>query len=97
MSNFGVFVFFENETTNATSEVYFVKDGGYRELKATGTFDGATITVEVDFDDNDFAPVLDYQFTEPVAKYIQPLRPGMRLRAVVTDAGPTTNVTFKLM
>lgn len=92
-----VFTFFANQTTDTTSEAYQVQDGGYRIIKATGTFGGATITIEIDFADNDFAPIQAYQFTEADVKEIQPLKPGIMIRAVVTDATETTDVTLRLI
>lgn len=92
-----VFTFFDNQTTNATSDPYKVQDGGYRLIKATGTFDSATVTIQVDFDDDEFAPVVAYVFTAPDIKEIQPLKTGVRLRAVLANAGASTDITIKII
>jgi hypothetical protein len=92
-----VFTFFENQTSNATSPVYFVQDGGYRLIKATGVFGSGTVTIEVDFGDGLFAPILAYQFTASDVKEIQPLKNNVRLRAVLTGATGTTNITVKII
>ncbi len=95
--SFGVVVFFENQTTNGTSDPYLILDGGYRTLKATGTFAGAKVVIEVDFNDGDFAPIRAYEFVQSDVKYIQPLRTGLRLRAVVENAGIGTDISLKLL
>lgn len=92
-----VFTFFENQTTAGTSPVYFVQDGGYRLIKATGVFDSAEITIEVDFGDGAFAPILAYKFTTPDVKEIQPLKNNVRLRAVLANAGALTDVTLRIL
>lgn len=91
------FTFFENETTNATSEIYNITDGGIRALKATGTFDSATVTIEMDFVDSGWAPIQSFQFTEPDIKKVTSLKTGLRMRAVITSAGASTDITLKIM
>lgn len=91
------FTFFQNQTTNGDSPIYNVQDGGYRIIKATGVFGGAAITINVDFGDGEFAPILSYQFTAPDTKEIQPLKPGVRLKATVALSSPTTDVTLMII
>jgi hypothetical protein len=92
------FTFFENQTTNATSEAYDITDGGIRALKATGTFDSATITIEMTFaGDSNWAPIQSYQFTEADIKKVTSLKTGLQMRAVLSTAGASTNVTLIIM
>lgn len=91
------FTFFQNQTTNGDSPIYNVQDGGYRIIKATGTFGGASVSIFVDFGDGNFAPILSYAFTMPDTKEIQPLKPGIRLKAVMTSASGTTDVTLMIL
>lgn len=92
-----VFTFFENQTTDGTSDIYEVQDGGYRVIKATGSFDGAEIEVQFDFADDDFATAQSYSFTEEDAKVIQPLKSGVRLRCEVISSGASTDLTVKIL
>lgn len=92
------FTFFQNRTTDGVSEIYNVQDGGYRIIKATGTFDtGTEVEVQFDFADDDFAPSRSYIFTETDAKVIQPLKPGVRIRCEVKSAGVSTDITVKII
>lgn len=88
------FTYFQNQTTDATSEVYEVPDGGYVVLKATGTFGGATISMQVDFGDNDFATLQSYQFTTTDAKDMVFLKSCMRIQAVLSGSTGTTSVSL---
>jgi len=89
------FTLLDNQTIDGNGPAYSVQDGGYRIIKATGVFGGASVTIEVDFSDNLWSPILAYQFTAPDTKEIQPLKTGQRLRAVLSSASGTTEVTIK--
>lgn len=91
------FTFFEDQTTDDTSDIYSIQDGGYRVIKATGTFDGATITIEADFGDDDFADIQAYQFAEEDIKDLVMLKVGMRIRATISSAGASTSVSLKML
>ena len=91
---------FENKTSNGDSAVVVIGDGGYRNIKATGVFGGATLTLQVDYTDNDYAPLIEdniaQTITTPGALNIQPFKPGIRFKAVLSGATGTTDITLKL-
>ena len=94
-------ILFENKTSNGDSDIIEIKDGGYRNIKATGTFDGAIITLYVDYRDDDYAPLVEdniaQTITTPGDLSLQPFRPGMRFKATLSSAGGSTDVTLKLL
>lgn len=94
-------ILFENQTSNDDSPIITIDQGGYKNIKATGTFDGAIITLECDYKDNDFAPLTEDNiaqvFTAPGVLNLQPFKPGMRFKAVLSVAGGSTDVTLKLL
>jgi len=101
-------VLFDNQTIDGTSVI--AKAGGceytdsgreiQRMIKLTGTLGGAKVVIEVDFEDDDFAPVTNVDGTvielTAVGAYEIFLAPDMRLRAVLSDASGTTDVNLKL-
>lgn len=95
MSNYGIFIFFQNQTTSDVSPILNITDGGFRTFKCSGVFDGAKITIEVDFADDEFSPIRSYEFTETDVKFIQ-LRTGLRIRANLQNANAGTNLSLKL-
>lgn len=92
-----LFTFFDNQTTNATSPIYDIEDGGIRGIKATGVFDSSTVTIEMDMADGLWAPIKSYQFTDEDFKGMKSLKTGFRIRMVLTNAGASTSVTVKLL
>ena len=94
-------ILFQNQTGNGDSPIVDLKEGGYGILKATGIFDGADITLNMDFKDNDFAPVVDDNsiktLTVPGVVAFQPFKPGVRLKATIANAGVSTDITLKLL
>jgi len=93
---------FKNQTSNGDSP-NFDDDirGGSFNLKATGNFDGAIITLNVDFRDNDFAPIVSdniaQTITAPGLNSIILLKIGTRLKATLSSAGGSTDVTLKIL
>lgn len=88
------FTYFTNQTTDGPSAIYEVQDGGFIVLKATGTFGGATISIQIDFGDDDFAALQSYQFTTADAKDLVFLKPGMRIQAALSGSTGTTSVSL---
>lgn len=91
------FTFFENQTANGTSPVYNVQDGGERIVKYTGDFDGATISLQLDFGDGLYAPIAGAEYTAAGAETLKYLKPGLRIRVVLTNVGAATNITVKIL
>ena len=92
---------FLNETGDGDSSIIDIKDGGYRLIKATGIFGGAIITLNADFVDDDFAPLvednIDQTLTKPGVLNIQPFKTGCRFKATISGASGTTNITLKIL
>ena len=94
-------ILFENKTSDGDSPVISINDGGYRNIKATGVFGGANITLLADYNDDDFAPLvednIDQTITKPGVLNLQPFKPGMRFKATISGATGTTNITLNLL
>ena len=85
-------VLFEDRETDGTSESYkIIEPRGA--ISVSGTFDGATVTIESSIDGTIFvateqataASMLAFEFVK-----------GGELRAVITSAGASTSLTVKL-
>jgi len=94
-------ILFQNQTTNDDSAVEEIIDGSYRNAKATGVFDGAIITFQADHRDDDYAPMIEdsvaQTITIPGVLNLQPFKSGMRLKAVLSNAGASTDITLKTL
>lgn len=91
---------FTNQTGNGSSNGAIGSGQGL--LIATGTFDGATITIEVADADvaANYAPLnlVDEIFTAPHAKVFDFVSEDKYfIRATLSDAGGSTDVTLKLL
>lgn len=87
-----------NQTTDGNGSA-ITWPGGRGTLIITGTFDGATLSIQAraqDGSDSDFATIKDGSFTaaEPVNV---DLGEGTKIRANVSSAGGSTNLTAYLM
>lgn len=91
------FTLFENQQSNGTSNVFEEATGGMRWLKISGTFDSATIDLQMDFQDDDYVNMSNYQFTATDSVKLTNLKPGIRLRLNLTSAGASTDITAKLL
>ena len=84
-----------NQTTNGSGSPVDAKDGGYRIVRFYGTFDGCSVTVEADFGDGNFVAAQDTPKTEAGLIYLQ-LAQGMRVRATVSNAGASTDISVDM-
>lgn len=85
-----------NQTTNASGSAVELHNGGFKIVRFYGTFDGATCTAECDFGDGNWVPAQDTGNTDEGVIYLQ-TRVGMRLRATVTSAGASTDVSVDMI
>lgn len=84
-------VFFNGQTSNATSSVT-QWTGGTGTFYAQGTFDGATVQVQVSFDNGvTWLNISDASLTSAGAFNLE--IGAVLIRAVLTDAGGNTNIT----
>lgn len=94
-------ILFKNKTTDGDSNIIEIRDGGYRNIKVTGTFAGATITLYSDFFDNDYAPLTEdnilQTITTPGFLNLQPFKIGVRFKATISGATGSTDLTAKLL
>ena len=84
----------ENQTTNGsgTEETW---TGGTGTLCWDGVFDGATVTLETaGFTDANFEPVKDGVFTTKQGQNVT-FGVGTRLKATVSNAGASTDLTLR--
>lgn len=94
---------FSNKKTDGQSEVFKLNaDNNKRNIiindrvfVASGTFNGAVITVTVSGDGVNFAPLLSNTFTAPASKQ-EYLPNELYIKAEVTGAGASTNVNLHI-
>lgn len=91
---------FLNQTVDGDS-VILESIGGYLISKLSGNLDGATISYEIDFYDSDFQPLIsdNSELTQTILG-VQTLilnKTGVRVKAVLSGAGASTDITLKLL
>jgi len=86
-----------SQTANGSGTEVSIGDGGFRLLRVYGTFDGATATLEVDFNgsstwvaDSSGAFTLADQF------YLN-TKAGMQVRLTVSSAGGSTSLNAEMI
>lgn len=85
------------QTTNGSGATVSISDGGYRLLRIYGTFDGATATLEYDFNDSgtwvaDSAGAYTVADTSPLT-----VKTGLQIRITVSNAGASTSLNAELI
>jgi len=85
-------ILLQNQTTDGNGNAASVASGGYRIIRFRGTFDGATVTIECDFGDDQWVAADDTGRTTAGVLYLS-LTQGMRIRAAVSGAGASTDLT----
>ena len=92
---------FKNQTTNATSREFLLGgffnqlDSSFWTVICSGTFDGATVKLEVRGPEGGWVEFDDATFTEPGA-VVTPLSARAFVRAVLSDADTNTAVTLEV-
>ena len=85
------------QTTNGSGATVSINDGGYRLLRIYGTFDGATATLEYDFNASgtwvaDSAGAYTVADTSPLT-----VKTGLQIRITVSNAGASTSLNAELI
>jgi len=70
-------------------------NGGIGTLIATGTFDGATVSLEMKGQHTEWVAVADSSFTQAGTASL--LGGGFKIRGVVTSAGASTDVNLEVV
>jgi len=86
-----------NQTANGSGSTVTIEDGGFRLLRIYGTFDGATATLEYDFNGSgtwvaDSAGAFTVADTSPVT-----VKVGLQMRITVSGAGGSTDLSAELI
>jgi hypothetical protein len=89
-------ILLENRTTDGSGNSVSVASGGYRIIRFRGTFDGATVVVDADLGDSNFVPADDTGRTTEGLLYLA-LTQGMSIRATVSNAGASTDITVDFL
>ena len=81
-----------NQTTNGSGSTVTIEDGGFKLMRIYGTFDGATATLEVDFNGSG-TWVADSGGAFTVAdNFHLTTKTGMQIRLTVSNAGASTDL-----
>ena len=86
-----------NQTANGSGSVVTIEDGGFRLLRVYGTFDGATATLEYDFNGSgtwvaDSAGAFTVADASPITTKV-----GLQVRLTVSGAGGSTDLSAELI
>jgi len=86
-----------NQTANGSGSVVTIEDGGFRLLRIYGTFDGATATLEVDFNGSGtWIADSGGAFTVADQFYVN-CKVGMQVRLTVSSAGGSTDLNAEMI
>lgn len=91
------YILFENESTNDTSAPVTLGASGDRNVFLSGTFDGATVTLEMESPNfvGVWMPISDASFTEPMVWHYLKIKDTSNIRAVTTGVG-TSSITVEI-
>ena len=86
-----------SQTTNGSGTIVTITDGGFRLIRIYGTFDGATATLESDFNNSetwvaDSAGAYTVPDTSPLT-----VKTGLRVRLTVSSAGASTSLSAEML
>lgn len=86
-----------NQTANGSGSTVDITDGGFRLLRIYGTFDGATATLEYDFNGSgtwvaDSAGAYTVADASPIT-----VKTGLQLRLTVSGVGASTDLSAELI
>ena len=86
-----------SQTANGSGPTVSIGDGGFRLLRIYGTFDGATATLEYDFNGSgtwvaDSAGAYTVADTSPLT-----VKTGLQIRITVSGAGGSTSLNAELL
>ena len=86
-----------SQTANGSGPTVSIGDGGFRLLRIYGTFDGATATLEYDFNASgtwvaDSAWAYTVADTSPLT-----VKTGLQIRITVSSAGGSTSLNAELL
>lgn len=86
-----------NQTTNGSGSTVNIEDGGFRLLRIYGTFDGATATLEVDFNGSGtWVADSGGAFTVADQFYVN-TKVGLQVRLTVSSAGASTDLNAEMI
>lgn len=86
-----------NQTTNGSGSTATIEDGGFKLMRIYGTFDGATATLEVDFNGSGtWVADTGGVFTVADNYYIN-TKTGMQIRLTVSSAGGSTDLNAEFI
>ena len=83
-----------NQTLSSNASTSNVDFQGLASVKAAGTFDGATVAIQVSYAGEDFATVPDGTLTAASIFNLESAR--CTLRASMTDAGANSEVSIQI-
>jgi len=91
-------LFFDQQTVDAVSDVFELTSEEIKYFIVAGVFAGATIDVEIQTQGSslEWAPVEGGDFTFPLSRAMIPIRKFTKLRVVLANAGPLTNITVEM-
>ena len=91
---------FSNQTVDGDS-IILDSIGGYLIAKLSGNLDGGSISYEIDFHDNDFQPLISSNAVQlQTIIGVQTLiltKTGIRIKAVLSGAGASTDINLTLL
>lgn len=83
------------KTTNGSGTDAVVKDGGFKLLRIYGTFDGATVTLSIDFNGSTTF-VNDSTYTAQGVYYVNS-KVGLTYRLTISAAGASTSLSAEML
>ena len=92
----------DKQTSDGAGTIVRAGDGGFLSIHATGVFGGASVKLQGRMSDFDFVDLQDMNggvlsITAPMVCAVMYIKAGMEVRAVVSSAGSSTELTLGCM
>jgi len=91
------FIFFENQTANASSAPFIITEKGSKYIIVSGTPDTAIVDIEIAAEDGAFVPIDGGKFSDTVGARLMAMIPkSVLLRATISSVGAGTSLTVEI-
>lgn len=91
------FVLFTDQTANGNSAVFNAVMREYSLIRVYGVWDGASVQAFADFDDSGtYCALTEGVWTQDNIKTLY-LKPGVKLRMTLSDAGASTSLSAEVL
>ena len=90
------FIFFDQQAANASSNSFAISEKGDKYILISGTFDTATLQVEIENSKGDWIPMDGGLFASPGARILSNIPKSSSIRVTVSSVGAGTLIDAEM-